>query len=218
LQTKEGPAGSVISVTATGAVIFTGNIFKQLDNKKYSVASFRHTRKAKNITRLEFQNIAADSLRKILAKPIIAGLFNSTGQIEYKENGVFLETNAKKLQYSTGFIFREIAPDNTQTQEKINRLKILIAENEQAINLFRKEQQAKAAQLASLQNKFAGMSEYEQGKAIENIASLKSELAAAKIPETRPEVIAAHSEILSLREYLSNQSITYSGYAEIWKQ
>ncbi len=218
LQTKEGRNGEVVSASAEGAIIFTGNRFIALSEKQYNILSFQHTKRKKKIQHLEFVEVSADSMRKILQQPIIKIKANASNPIRYRVAGQQFEQASLALDYPSGFDFVEVKTDNSAVENRINNLLQTIKSEQQTAAIYRKEQAVKAATLGKLNAGFGAMSEYEKGKAIEEIAKLKAVIQAATPPVVSVEAQAAPAEIERLKKSVANQKHTFTGVAEIWNR
>lgn len=218
LKTKEGQSGEVVSATSTSAVLFTGSEFLTVTEKKNNIISFQHTKRKKKSNRVEFVEIASDSLRSLLQLPVIKIKAVANKSIRYRLNGQQFEQPSFELDYPKGFDFSEVKQDNSATENRINNLRQLVEADAQKFAVFRKEQSVKAARLASLRTHFSKMSEYEKGKAVEEIGKLKAEIQAATLPVTSVEALAAPKEIEKLKQSLNGTETTFTGVVELWNK
>jgi len=217
LETTEGAHGQVVAATETGAVLFDGKKFIRVDDMHNHPKKFKHTGKLRKNERLEFVEITADSLRRILQRPVIAVKATSSAPIRYRVAGQQYEQSSLALEFPTGFDFSEVKPDNTASLSQLARLRATIAASATAQQQFVAEQQQKQLKLASLHKSYPSLSAWEQGKASDQIQELTTQLAAAKPPEISPDVLLATSEITRIKKALTAQKHTFTGVATIWK-
>jgi len=217
LETEEGVSGEVVAATETGAVLWNGKRFVTVDEGHNKPRRFRHTNRRRKNERLEFVEVSADSLRKILARPVVALKAKATQSIRYRIAGQQYEQPSLELSYPQGFDFTPVASDNSATLGQIARLRATIAQEQQAQATYQSEQAAHRQQLAQLHASFPKLSEWEQGKATEKIALLVAALAAAKPPTPDPNAALAPAEIQRLKTGLTAQKLTFTGVASIWK-
>ena len=217
LQTKNGPAGQVVVATESGAVVWDGHQFHQLTEKQHQVDRFQHTRKPRRVERLEFVAISADSLRRLLRRPLIALTASASRPIRYRLAGQQYEQPSLKLAYLAGLDFSEVAPDHSTTLAQLARLRATVAAAAASRTKYAQEQHAKAVRLEQLRLTYDAMSNYEQGKATEEMARLQTELAAARPPDISTEAALAPLEIDRLTKTLTPDKHTFTGVATIWK-
>lgn len=217
LTTKEGHTGQVVAVTETSAIIWSGGQFMRLSEQMHHPEKFSHTGKPRRIERLEFVAIDADSLRKILAQPVVSLVASSGLAVRYRVAGQQFEQPSMKLDYPANFDFQEVKPDNTTTLATIERLRATVSAAVGVQWRFDQEQKRKNARIKELGGKYEQLSAYEQGKATDEIAKLRAELAAATAPIPSTDVQLATAEITRLKTSLAGQKNTFTGVATIWK-
>lgn len=219
LRTEEGVAGQVVAATASGAVVWDGQRFHQLAEGQSHPEEFRHTNQPRPVRRVEFIAISADSLRRLLRRPVLALRASASQPIRYRLDGQGYEQQALKLTYPTPgqFEFQEVAPDHAADLQQLARLRATVAASRTARFTYAAEQHAKAVRLAQLRAGYATLSEYEQGKASKEMASLSAEVAAAKPPEVSTEAALAPLEIKRLQREIIPTPTTFTGVATLWK-
>ncbi len=217
LQTKGGPAGQVVAATESGAVVWDGHQFHQLTERQHQVDKFQHTKKPRQVERLEFVAISSDSLRRLLRRPLISLTASASRPIRYRLAGQQYEQPSLKLAYLAGLDFAEVAPDHSTTLAQLARLRATVAASAATRTKYAQEQHAKAVRLEQLRLTYEELSAYEQGKATEEIAHLSAEIAAARPPEVSTEAALAPLEITRLTKSLTAAKHTFTGVATIWK-
>ncbi len=217
LETKEGQAGQVVSATDEATVIYNGRGFVKLDPKTAHPLRFKHTGKPRGTQRLEFVAIDADSLRQIVKLPLIALKATCTVPIRYRIDGQQYEQTTLALDYPAGFVFSVVAPDNTATEQRLLTLRAQVAEYDAASRLYQQDLQMYKMQIDRMSQQHAQLSEYDQGRNVEDIAKAKALLAATKAPDHAAARAIAVVEINRLKSTLKGQKPTFTGVATLWK-
>lgn len=217
LETEEGVSGEVVAATETGAVLWNGKRFVQVTELRNKPKRFRHTQRRRQNERLEFVDVSADSLRHILARPVVGIKAKASQPIRYRVAGQQYEQTSLELSYPQGFDFTEAPRDNSSSLGQLVKLRATIKAEQQAQATWQAEQAKQRQQLAQLHASYPRLSEWEQGKATEKIALLNAALAAAKPPTPDPNAALAPAEIARLKTALSSQKLTFTGVASIWK-
>lgn len=218
VKTKEGKKGEVVTVTQNGAVIFNGAEFVALKESTDNILSFQHTHKKRKGKRIEFIEIASDSLRRILAQPVIKIKATCNKEVRFRVGGQQFQQSTVDLTYPKDFAFTEVVTDNSAVENQIKNLLKTIKSEYQKVALFEAEVGKKKAKLTALNSGFPNMSEYEQGKATEEISKLKADIQAATLPVVSIEAQTAPEEIARLRKSIQNQKHTFTGVVEIWNK
>jgi len=219
LRTEEGVAGEVVAATESGAVVWDGKRFYQLSEGQAHPEEFRHTNRPRAVQRVEFVAIGADSLRRLLAHPVLALEASASRPIRYRLDGQGYEQQAIKLAYpAPGFEFQQLAPDHAAAFSQLARLRATVAASLATRLAYAGAQHAKAVRLATLRQQYATLSEYEQGKASKEMASLTAELADAKPPEVSTEAALAPLEIKRLQREILPTPTTFTGVVTLWKK
>lgn len=220
LRTEEGVAGQVVDATASGAVVWDGKQFRQLAEGKDHPEEFRHTNQPRAVRRVEFIAISADSLRRLLRRPVMELTASASAPIRYRLDGQGYEQQALKLTYPVpgSFEFQTVAPDRSADRSQLARLQATVAASRATRLTYATEQHSKAVRLAQLHAGYAASSEYEQGKAGREIATLSAEIAAARPPDISTEAALAPLEIKRLQRTLTPTPTTFTGVATLWKQ
>ncbi len=217
VRTQAGQSGYVVKAEETKAVLFGDGQFIHITRENSKLAELIHTGRAARVEDVQFISITGDSLRQLLAHPVLSLKCMSTGTVTYRIAGEAFEKNGIDLEYQTGFDFIEVQPDVTADREKLIRNEAAITEATRKLEAARKEQAAKRGRIAELERNYATMSAYEQGKAQEETRKLREELAREKLPEVAVSIEAARRENEIIKQRLSNQKHLYTGIARLWK-
>ncbi len=217
LETKEGQTGQVVSATPEAVILYNGRGFVKLDPKKSHPAAFRHTGKPRGLERLEFVAIDADSLRQIVKLPLASLKATCTAPVRYRIDGQQFEQTTLTLDYPAGFVFAVVAPDNTATEQRLLTLRAQVAEYDAATRLYQQDLMMYKMQIARMTQQHGQLSEYDQGRNVEDIAKAKALLAATKAPDHAAARAIAVAEINRLKSALKGKKPTFTGVAQIWK-
>lgn len=218
LTTKEGVSGEVVAATTSSAVVWTGHHFVTLTEGQHHPKNFSHTGRTRAVQRVEFVAIGSDSLRHILAQPVLSIAATSSAPIRYRVAGQQYEQSSLKFDYPPAVQFSEIKADSSSTGAQLVRLRATVAAAAHDLAKFQAEQRATAARVQHLHTSYSRLSEYEQGQATEELAKLRAELAAARAPDHSAETGVALTEIARLKKVLAGQKHTFTGVATIWKR
>ncbi len=216
LITEQGLAGNVVTTTDKNAILYTDNQFKQT-TASHTIKTFTHTNKRSRIVRIEFDKISLDSMRAIIAMPVISLKASTNRLLSYKQEGQAIENKTIELAYTTGFDFNVIEDDTSDIYAKVVALQQQVYKYQQIAKAWQLQHMQKQKKLENMVNTYSQVSEYEQGKLIEEIQNLKNEIAADNKPETDVEIEMARAEIAHLR--LKNYSVqpVFTGVVTIWK-
>jgi inner membrane protein len=218
IKTKEGISGDVVEATGAGAMLWTGSNFVQVQEKSSDIQSQAKTARIRQIQRIEFVDVSADSVRGMLSRAVIKFKAASSQPLRYRKEGQQHEQPSLELQYVSGFDFFVIEPDDSKAVDQVEKLQGQIVEYLDQVRRFKQEQQARQQEITRLQSRYNSLSEYEQGKAIEEFTRLRQQVEQAKAPEVSAAVDNLRREIERVREANKIKPATFTGVAEIWRQ
>ena len=210
-QTKnEKPqTGAVLAAKENEAVVFVAGAFKRIEEGNTDILSFKHPRHKLMQEKVAFASISEDSLRRLLRFPIILLAISCNHELHYTEKEELKTGKSVRLEYADAFHFAVEIPDSTtlllQIEEKQAQVEKEKEKYFQSLDSLRRVNR----QLHHLEKTFAALTDYEKGKAIEQIKHLRQWREKYRLhpPETR----LLEKEIDLLRSHLPAKP-AFSGY------
>ena len=210
-QTKNDKpqTGAVIDTKENEAMVFVSGTFKKIEEGSTDILSFKHPQHKLIQEKVAFASISEDSLQRLLQHPIILLAISCNHELHYSEKGELKTGKSVRLEYADAFHFAAEIPDSSTLLHQIEEKKALITKEHERYQTGLDSLSRTDHRLLQLQKMYAFLTDYEKGKAIEQIKDLQ--VWKSKFHLKPPETEALEKEILFLKTRLP-QKTRFSGY------
>lgn len=207
----------LVSISNSEAVVFVSNSFQKISKSDTEILSISKTQTLRKIDTLFFESLSESEFLKISQFPKIEVRVVATEKIRFKnQNGIEELQNKLEFDFVNNLNFQILETSTSDIEQKMRALQIQISSTRGKDYLQIKENDKLKKRLSEIEKSFDNLTEYEKGKAIKEIESLKTDI--NKFEYKPSDLSKELAEYQILRESIYNKKpCEFTGKLILWK-